>query len=88
MLMRHRSETLPAWMFADPADVVERIENIEAARARRVAARQVMADHRSAHGDLPRQDAQSCALHLSTGTQRLINRARIQRLVAKVMRGR
>lgn len=64
--------TLPAWMYGDPADVVERIENghvLAQARQAERATRQ----HRARYG------------LVSEATVRLINRARIRELVAGVM---
>ena len=66
------SIVLPSWMYGDPADVAERIENGELARqARRDD--QALRGRRAGFG------------LVTEGTVRLIKRARIRELVARVM---
>lgn len=70
------AKVLPAWMYGDPAGVVERAEqgviNARERKAEREAQR-VAERHRAAYG------------LVGPGTVRLINRCRIRELLAQVM---
>jgi hypothetical protein len=71
----------PAWMYADPAEVAERIENGEKKAQLRV-------HHADLSGfDTVAKPRRSFGL-VGAETVRMIKQARIRELVARVMKGR
>jgi len=83
-------KVLPTWMWDDPAIVAERMETSELRRAHRQQS-QVMDTPASMLGEIPaaRPTPAIAARYglLSPGTVRLIKRARIRELVARVIKG-